>query len=630
MKNKIFNLLLNLSIIIFITIKRAHSKNSESKNETTKYKNIIKNSNNNNNNRDDDFYMIFVNNTFNNDGLNNKREDINIFINKISNEINDIIIDNKKTYKDTTKLEKFEEKNKLLEKKNNFKKKRESDSKLAYPISSLNDKTIIYSYLSNNVVKIIEKLPYVMACVPDVKLKHASASVNIKKVKKETKWKKVNVRKNSDTHLSLISQGKFNDKLISQYDQNYYYPNSAGKDVDIFIIDNGFNFKHSEFANKDDRVTKCAFKVENAKVVVSDDDEFCEKSDSYHGEKIADVVGGLNHGVAPKANIYGIAMVDEGDEDVDTNVDPNMDDPSFCSDSVVILLSYFIAAMQHIRDSLFRPYKAIFNFSYGIALNYLKEKDKYIIDYWEEFINELVEEGAIFVASAGNENIQVDRNGKPFFYPCSYENVICVGAIDNYGKNPLNILKKKIDEINKQLNLKYSYELRNKENELHMQYLMLKDNLSAEFKNKTMNTENYEVTYFTNYGRKVDIHAPGYVRVSYQDKEGKSHTEVDAGTSYSSPIVVGVAATIMSENPKINFNSKTMLKYLNKVGIKNVINGIKEGNPNILINNGKQIVFSQDNIYFGCGPNNDNKSCSDGLVCSSEGYCISNNNIENS
>jgi len=593
----------------------------------TIYKNIekkeVKNVANEN---EDNFYMIFVNNTINSDGNHSKRSDIDQLINEMAIEINDIIIENKDTYEDTSKLEEFEQKNTALEKRSNLDKRNEEESpKLAYPISTVKDKTIIYSYLSKAVVDKLEGLPYVMACVPDVKLTLASIPVNdtlinnSRQIKKETKWKGVNIKEKADTHLSMISQGKYDDQLIGEYDQNYYYPSSAGKDVDVFILDNGFNFRHSEFSNKDERTTKCIFKVENAKIVESDDDEFCENSKNYHGEKISDIVGGLIHGLAPKVNIYGVAM--EEKENEEDSIDQNRD-PTEYSEAATTLLSYFIAAMQQIRDKYFRPNKAIFNFSYGIALSYFKEEDKYIIDYWEELINEMAEEGAIFVAAAGNEGIQVDQDDKPFFYPCSYENVICVGGVDNYGKNPMYKLEKEINAISRQLMIEFDNELYAQGSALYAQYMILKSELAQKFVNKTIDTSFYEAASFSNYGKKVDIYAPAFVNIEYQDQFGEDIADYDVGASYSSPIVVGVAATVMSENPKKKFNTKSMLKQLSKIGEKNVLGGILDGNPNILINNGKHVVYSQNGVYNGCGIRSGNRKCSKGLHCSKDGYCL--------
>eukprot|EP00833_Pecoramyces_ruminatium_P008363 jgi/Orpsp1_1/1182395/evm.model.c7180000081125.1 len=107
-----------------------------------------------------------------------------------------------------------------------------------------------------------------------------------------------------------------------------------------------------------------------------------------------------------------------------------------------------------------------------------------------------------------------------------------------------------------------------------------------------MNPNNYRVAHYSNYGKKVDIYAPGCFEVEYRDANGEDHKEIAHGTSFASPIVVGVAATIMSENPNIKFNSKKMLEYLTDIGEKNIIEGILEGDPNVFINNGKHSVYS--------------------------------------
>ncbi|ORX54907.1 hypothetical protein BCR36DRAFT_282925, partial [Piromyces finnis] len=220
--------------------------------------------------------------------------------------------------------------------------------------------------------------------------------------------------------------------------------------------------------------------------------------------------------------------------------------------------------------------------------------------------------------------IQVDRDNKPFFYPCSYENVICVGAVDNYGKNKLHKLEIEITEITNQLRVEFNDELYMKGSQLYNNYMTLKSELPKIFLNKTMDSSNYEVAYFSNYGKKVNIHAPAYVTVSYQDKLGDDYNEIDVGTSYSSSIVVGVAATIMSKHPDKKFDSKSMLKYLNKIGEKNIINGILEGNPNIFINNGKHIVYSQDDNYYGCGPRSGYQKCLNNLFFNKDEYYLPN------
>eukprot|EP00833_Pecoramyces_ruminatium_P010006 jgi/Orpsp1_1/1184038/evm.model.c7180000087755.1 len=152
-----------------------------------------------------------------------------------------------------------------------------------------------------------------MACVKDRKIHFTGekgSKMNqmekLNDILNETQWSGVDVREDADIHLSLLSQGKFYGNSTTTYDKNYYYPSSAGKDIDIFILDTGFNFRHPEFANKDERTVKCAFTSHNAIIFPSKVDDYCEFTNGkeYHGLMVSDVAGGLVHGVANKANIY--------------------------------------------------------------------------------------------------------------------------------------------------------------------------------------------------------------------------------------------------------------------------------------------------------------------------------------
>ncbi|ORX53750.1 hypothetical protein BCR36DRAFT_216688, partial [Piromyces finnis] len=114
-------------------------------------------------------------------------------------------------------------------------------------------------------------------------------------------WKNVRIKRNTDLHLSLISQGKFNSYSFENYDTNYYYPKSSGKGVDIYILDSDFNFNQSEYFNSNERETKCLGIFRNGTLVKSED---CSMPNDPHGELVADAVGGIKHGVAERANIY--------------------------------------------------------------------------------------------------------------------------------------------------------------------------------------------------------------------------------------------------------------------------------------------------------------------------------------
>ncbi|ORX59125.1 hypothetical protein BCR36DRAFT_241287, partial [Piromyces finnis] len=107
---------------------------------------------------------------------------------------------------------------------------------------------------------------------------------------------------------------------------------------------------------------------------------------------------------------------------------------------------------------------------------------------------------------------------------------------------------------------------------------------------------------WSNYGKGIDIWAPGCTLLSYQDEDFTDVNELVEGTSFSSPIVAGVIATILSENNDIIFTRDSMMDYLDKIGSHNIISGILEeeqdyGPPtedevSLFINNGKRVVYS--------------------------------------
>ncbi|ORX42857.1 subtilisin-like protein [Piromyces finnis] len=400
----------------------------------------------------------------------------------------------------------------------------------------------------------------------------------IKNIKRETGWHQVQIRNNADLHLSLLSQGIYNDQLANKYDTNFYYPLSAGKDIDIVIIDTGFNFNHSEFSNKHERKVKCAVTIIDGEYHPPESETKCSTSDPtlvaqnyYHGEYVTDAASGLIHGVASKANVYGVAFH-------------------------TVNYNNAIAGLEYVRDHLIRPHKTVVNLSFG---NYyaIEEKVKIkmdVINKMKNVILEIIEKGTIVVAAGGNENINsfdVEKNKQSL--PCSIEGVLCVGSIDNIGINET------------------------------MQWKVLERDMET----KMMNTTHYRKVWWSNYGRVVDIYGPGYIHVEINDKDGRNIDKVVYGTSFTTPVITGVIATIMSEHKEIKFTAKSMIAFLQKMGLKDKIQGIPGDYPNYFINNGKHIVYSGDNIYYGCGIQAGNKGCSHDKCCSADGKCTRDRNL---
>eukprot|EP00833_Pecoramyces_ruminatium_P015427 jgi/Orpsp1_1/1189459/evm.model.d7180000072208.1 len=192
-------------------------------------------------------------------------------------------------------------------------------------------------------------------------------------------------------------------------------------------------------------------------------------------------------------------------------------------------------------------------------------------------------------------NIQLMKDNKFPIYPCLFDNVICVGAIDNAGLNGLYKYEREIENLRLLIiNGNFSKKILDRIMELTEIYKVESAKILDVYSNKIMNPEHYRVASFSNYGKKVDIYAPGHVEIEYRDVNGVDQKKVVSGTSFSSPMVAGIVATIMSENPDVQFDKKKMIEYLTEMGEKNIIEGILEGNPNIFINNGKHSIYPGD------------------------------------
>jgi len=505
--------------------------------------------------RNENYYLVFVNYTLIADSdkeNHNKRHEENReeYINSVMDEIHNLIVGNIDTYKKPEIVEEII--NESLQKRDE-----NSSSNTVSFLSALNDVTVLTAYLSENLIDPVKDIAGVYDCVPNLGFEY-HFDYNTHDIIDNTNWSDVEIRKQSASHLSLISQGKFNEDLISKYDNTYYYPKKAGEGIDIYVIDSSFNFLHSEFSNTDERTVKCLATFDgNGNVNTTISEKRCSPPFQYeHGSLVSDIIGGVRHGVAPKANIYGIGVeIHESYGDI-------------------------IGALEYIKKYHLKEKKSVFNFSFGILYKDILFTLCYsFLEYFQNLIIEISKMGAVFVASAGNSNSRFDN---PPLFPCNFEQVICVGATDN----PI--------KINEEID---------------------------------MSSNNYRLSNYTNYGDVVDIYAPGYFEVSYQNLNYININDIVIwGTSGSAPLVAGVAASIMSEHPDEFFDSNKMLAYLRNIGIKDAIKGVRKGHPsNVFLNNGKHIVYSEDDIYYGCGINSGYHKCKQNNCCSIDGYCTDNN-----
>ncbi|KAG4084308.1 subtilisin-like protein [Neocallimastix lanati (nom. inval.)] len=470
--------------------------------------------------------------------------------------IQKLIVDHEDTYYDQEKYEELKTESLNLTKRSSHNEYLldYGDSSFVYKIATVGDKDLLYAYLSQELMKRVKKLSGVIDCQPTHKhtlidnqkdIVTNSTYYNIEDILKETKWKDVEIRENSLNHLSSISQGVFNENLIGKYDKNYYGPMNPGKNVDIYIFDGGIYYNlMPRFFDNNGRSVKFEFLMEYGKVRSALGLEFDEyvNSDVYHGTYTSLLSGGSVYGVANKANIHGVHL--------------NMD-----SDNEYWFID-IIAGLNYVKENLRKDHKTVINFSFGDYYD-PKEVSQGDIQEYQNIVNEMSEMGVIFVSAAGNECSPIKTDTYTLI-PCAFDNMICVGAIEN--DDPENA-----------------------------------------------NTSNrYRKAAYSNYGKEVDIYAPGAVHLSEILTE---EINFIYGTSYSSPLVAGVAATVMSEHPEIKFTTKSMLAYLYEMSEKNAIANLNEGEPNVFLNNGKHTVYSSNSIYYGCGVYAGNQKCPQNQFC---------------
>ncbi|ORX80245.1 subtilisin-like protein [Anaeromyces robustus] len=447
-----------------------------------------------------------------------------------------------------------------------------NDSNLVSYICPILNYYAIRAYLSNSIVEKVLNLNNIKRCEKASRVENSNViHRNIVKlkdlfkhmIKEETKWKGVSVQEqttfnkhNFFAHLSLLSQSKFYKENTGSYDNNYYYPESAGQGINIYLIDSGIDRSFKE--NYDtyegtpyERTITCDTVITDGKSHprTGDEQNFCEiydyiGSNLYHGVAVSSVAAGTIFGAAKKANIHMIATD---------------------------YLNYdTLAALDFIRENG-TPHKTVINYSRGGWSKFNEDL--------QNKINELTEEGYIIFAAVGNDSqdacspSQYTQNIK---YLAAYDNVIVIGATENTFDSDIN--------------------------------------------------NGFKVATYSDYGKCIDFYAPGQALFPYRDKKryvvNDQLVDVTYGTSISSALVAGVAATIMSDNEDIEYNYEIMYNTLLELSIKDVLTGFRSfETPNRLINNGKRLVFSPTNEYHGCGRNSPVKSCSQGC-CSKYGTCI--------
>ncbi|CAG8472967.1 8648_t:CDS:1 [Funneliformis mosseae] len=185
------------------------------------------------------------------------------------------------------------------------------------------------------------------------------------------------VVKNPTPNIDRIDQAKF------PLDKSFTFPDTAGEDVDIYIIDTGITTSHNEFGGR-------------AKSGGAFCDGCNEDDENGHGTHVASIAAGKTLGVARKANLIAIRVLDA--------------DGSGSNAGVIDGMTAVID--QHNKS---QNKKSVVNMSLGGGFS----------DAVNTAVKALTDAGVHVVVAAGNENAESCTKS-----PASAKTAITVGATE--------------------------------------------------------------------------------------------------------------------------------------------------------------------------------------------------------
>ncbi|MCH6163227.1 S8 family peptidase [Streptomyces marispadix] len=262
------------------------------------------------------------------------------------------------------------------------------------------------------------------------------------------------------------------DQKETKGDKKYTFPDSAGEGVTAFVIDTGVRMTHKDFGKR----AKSGF----------DAIDGGEADDGQgHGTHVAGTIAGTDHGVAKKANIVAVRVLD--------------DQGSGTTEQVV-------KGIDWVTKNAKGP--SVANMSLG------GPKDEAL----DAAVQKAVDKGITFAVAAGNESQDADNAS-----PARVKDALTVAASDDADKQ----------------------------------------------------------ADFSNFGKLVDIYAPGVDIVSATNTSDDA-TETLSGTSMASPHVAGAAALFLGENK--DAKPADVAKGLSDAATKDAISNPSEGTKNELLN----------------------------------------------
>ncbi|KAG8411168.1 hypothetical protein J3459_016564 [Metarhizium acridum] len=302
------------------------------------------------------------------------------------------------------------------------------------------------------------------------------------------------VQQNAPPGLQRLSEAA----PVGQQQQKgaYVFDSSAGNTTTAYVVDSGCLTTHQDFEG---RATTIANLVRGEKATDA----------NGHGTHVACTIGGKNFGVAKKATVKCVKVMNANGQGQNADI---------------------IAGLQSVVNDVQKNNlqgKAVVNLSLGGGKS----------QALDAAMNNVFKAGIVPVVAAGNENQDAANTS-----PASARNAITVGAVD-------------------------------------------------------ANTD--QKASFSNFGRDVDINAPG-VKVQSCGINSNTDVSVKSGTSMASPHVAGLAAYLMTlENIDSPANVTARLKQLSGNTQAQVGNG-KSGTTPLIANNGNQ--KDKNEFLTGDGP----------------------------